>query len=104
LSNKYLPKQKPTFLNFPEQWQLDVAPVPESLEMSVSTAIVEETPEYMLLTEKEEQDLEKLMGQCDYAYSNAEGFMDTLARDLSILDGVSLSNSCFTAKVLIQFF
>jgi len=86
-----LPKQKPTFLNFPEQWQSDVAPVPESSEVNVNTAIVEETPEYMPLTEKEEVDLEKLMSQCDYAYSNAEGFMETLARDLSILDGVRKS-------------
>lgn len=45
--------------------------------------------DYQPLTDKEESDLEKLMSQCDFAVSNAEAFMDLLARDLSILDGVS---------------
>ncbi|XP_065352705.1 exocyst complex component 1 isoform X1 [Cloeon dipterum] len=90
MSNKYLPKQKPAFLNFPEEWQTDVAPAQESAEVTVSTTIVDDTPEYMPLTEREIADLERLMSQCDFAYSNSEAFMETLARDLSILDGKNI--------------
>lgn len=46
--------------------------------------------DYQALTEREEMDLEQLMTQCGSAVSNAEAFMETLARDLSILDGVWL--------------
>lgn len=42
----------------------------------------------MALTDREEQDLEKLMSQCEFGISNAEAFMENLAKDLSILDGV----------------
>lgn len=48
-----------------------------------------EGEDYQALTDKEEKDLEQLMTQCGSAVSNAEAFMETLARDLSILDGVS---------------
>lgn len=48
-----------------------------------------EGEDYQALTEKETMDLEQLMMSCETAVSNAEAFMDTLARDLSILDGVS---------------
>jgi hypothetical protein len=54
--------------------------------------------DYLPLTEKEESDLEKLMSQCNFAVSNAEAFMDLLARDLSILDGVKY----FSIKILTQ--
>jgi hypothetical protein len=47
-----------------------------------------ETEDYIVLTDREEQDLQKLMAQCDFGISNAEAFMEMLARDLSILDGV----------------
>lgn len=44
----------------------------------------------MALTDREEQDLEKLMSQCEFGISNAEAFMENLAKDLSILDGVCM--------------
>lgn len=47
-----------------------------------------ETDDYLALTEREEQDLMKLMSQCEFGISNAEAFMEMLAKDLSILDGV----------------
>ncbi|XP_067000465.2 exocyst complex component 1 isoform X2 [Anabrus simplex] len=46
-----------------------------------------EPEDYLALTEREEQDLEKLMMQCEFGISNAEAFMEMLAKDLSILDG-----------------
>lgn len=45
--------------------------------------------EYQPITEKEATDLDKLMKSCDYAVSNAEYFMETLSKDLSVLDGVN---------------
>lgn len=47
-----------------------------------------ESEDYLALTDREEQDLEKLMSQCEFGISNAEAFMENLAKDLSILDGV----------------
>lgn len=47
-----------------------------------------EAEDYHALTEREQQDLEKLMSQCGFAISNAEAFMEMIARDLSVLDGV----------------
>lgn len=46
-------------------------------------------PEYQPITDKEMTDLESLMENCYYAVSNAELFMETLSKDLSLLDGVS---------------
>jgi hypothetical protein len=45
--------------------------------------------EYQPITNKETIDLASLMNNCYYAVSNAELFMDTLSKDLSVLDGVS---------------
>lgn len=56
--------------------------------LEVEVGLVE-GEDYQALTDKEEKDLEQLMTQCGSAVSNAEAFMETLARDLSILDGVS---------------
>jgi hypothetical protein len=47
-----------------------------------------EAEDYLALADREEQDLEKLMSQCEFGISNAEAFMENLAKDLSILDGV----------------
>lgn len=47
-----------------------------------------EEQDYQALTDREENDLEKLLLQSNDALSNAEKFMDQLAKDLSLLDGV----------------
>lgn len=44
--------------------------------------------DYQALTDREEKDLERLLSQSDNALSNAEKFMEQLAKDLSLLDGV----------------
>lgn len=44
--------------------------------------------EYQAITESEEKDLDILMSSCQTAISNAEAFMENLAKDLSLLDGV----------------
>jgi len=51
--------------------------------------IVESDEEEFGLTEREEFDLEKVLSRADSAVVNAEAFMEQLAKELSILDGVS---------------
>lgn len=43
--------------------------------------------DYQALTDREEKDLERLLSQSNNALSNAEKFMEQLAKDLSLLDG-----------------
>ena len=45
--------------------------------------------DYQVLSAQEEEDLASMMSQCDFAISNAEAFAEQLAKDLSVLDGVS---------------
>lgn len=47
------------------------------------------TSDYQPITEKEAADLKQMIENCEYAVSNAELFMETLSKDLSILDGVN---------------
>lgn len=47
------------------------------------------TSDYQPITEREATDLKQMMEDCEYAVSNAELFMETLSKDLSILDGVN---------------
>jgi len=51
--------------------------------------IVESDEEEFGLTEREEFDLEKVLSRAENAVVNAEAFMEQLAKELSILDGVS---------------
>nr|CAD7442489.1 unnamed protein product [Timema bartmani] len=93
--HKHLPKQKPAFNNLPEEWTEDTGMLLE-LEVVATPVVVcfvgsveaVEAEEYLALSEREEQDLEKLMSQCELGISNAEAFMEILAKDLSVLDGV----------------
>lgn len=45
--------------------------------------------DYSAVSAREQRDLEQLMGSCDSAVANAEAFASQLAKDLSVLDGVS---------------
>lgn len=58
-----------------------------------------EAEDYHALTEREQQDLDKLMSSCGFAISNAEAFMEMIAKDLSVLDGVL----CFTFTTVTDF-
>ena len=67
-----------------------------------------EAEDYHALTEREQQDLNKLMSQCGFAISNAEAFMEMIARDLSVLDGVNyhfpLTKSLFSFFFFFSIF
>lgn len=49
---------------------------------------LEEAESYQAITELEERDLEQLISSCQSAVSNAETFMDGLAKELTLLDEV----------------
>ena len=49
--------------------------------------------DYQALSPREEKDLERMMNECEFAIGNAEAFVEQLANDLSVLDGVSGTGS-----------
>ncbi|KAI4485021.1 hypothetical protein M0802_012849 [Mischocyttarus mexicanus] len=57
------------------------------MDYSPELLIPPTTSDYQPITEKEASDLKQLIESCDYAVSNAELFMETLSKDLSVLDG-----------------
>ncbi len=54
--------------------------------------------DYQALTDREEKDLERLLSQSNNALSNAEKFMEQLAKDLSLLDGVYYMKKIYHLK------
>lgn len=54
--------------------------------------------DYQALTDREEKDLERLLSQSNNALSNAEKFMEQLAKDLSLLDGVYYATKIYHLK------
>lgn len=92
---RYLPKQKPQFINIPTELIEENTDLTESRDANTSAldtmdAVLEEEGDYQALSEREQLDLERLMEQCDSAVSNAEAFAEQLSRDLSVLDGANI--------------
>jgi hypothetical protein len=87
-SVKHIMKDMPTFKNVPTSWVTEDAMTPEN--KFVSSPLFGDndlTEDFQAITDKEQEDLKRLMSGCEFAISNAEAFMDILARDLSLLDG-----------------
>ncbi|XP_033220438.1 exocyst complex component 1 [Belonocnema kinseyi] len=89
--------QRPEFKNLPKEWLIDPSCVIDgTLDESIKfdAGLLESTlpMEYQPITDKEANDLAKLMESCDYAVSNAESFMETLSKDLSVLDGENIQS------------
>ncbi|KAL1397782.1 hypothetical protein pipiens_009481 [Culex pipiens pipiens] len=57
-----------------------------------------ESEDFHALTEKEETNLGKLIGECDYAISNAELFMEQLGKNLQELDGANIQSVLASEK------
>ncbi|CAG5073992.1 Similar to Sec3: Exocyst complex component 1 (Drosophila melanogaster) [Cotesia congregata] len=79
--------QRPEFKNISKEWLID----PTNL-----------TENYQPITNKEATDLETLILDCNYAISNAELFMQTLSKDLSILDGENVQSVLASEPQVIQ--
>ncbi|XP_018331372.1 exocyst complex component 1 [Agrilus planipennis] len=88
-SSKYFLKEKPVFKNVPETWIREDVLTPENKFISSPILTLENdiTEDFKAITDKEQEDLSSLMANCEFAISNAEAFMEVLARDLSLLDG-----------------
>ncbi|KAJ3665475.1 hypothetical protein Zmor_000968 [Zophobas morio] len=85
---KHIMKDMPTFKNVPLSWITEDAVTPEN--KFVSSPLLGDndlTEDFQAITDKEQEDLKRLMSGCEFAISNAEAFMEILARDLSLLDG-----------------
>ncbi|XP_969314.1 exocyst complex component 1 [Tribolium castaneum] len=85
---KHIMKDMPTFKNVPQAWITEDAMTPEN--KFVSSPLLGDTDlteDFQAITDKEQEDLKRLMSGCEFAISNAEAFMEILARDLSLLDG-----------------
>lgn len=92
---RYLPKQKPQFINISAELIEENVNIAENGDVTTSAldnvdAVLNDDGDYRALSEKEQMDLERLMEQCDSAVSNAEAFAEQLSRDLSVLDGANI--------------
>ncbi|KAI4458170.1 sec3/syntaxin-related [Holotrichia oblita] len=87
--NKYFTTEKPVFKNIPKSWTIEDIMTPESTYVSSPLMDLENNvmEDIQPITEKEQEDLNRLMSDCEFAISNAEAFMQVLSRDLSLLDG-----------------
>nr|XP_022906729.1 exocyst complex component 1 [Onthophagus taurus] len=87
-ANKYVLKDKPKFRNVPKTWLMEDILTPESNFVSSPLCLDPDMDlqDIQPITEKEQEDLTKLMSDCEYAISNAEAFTEYLARDLSLLE------------------
>ncbi|KAJ8912081.1 hypothetical protein NQ315_000587 [Exocentrus adspersus] len=88
-TSRHILKAKPLFKNIPQSWITEDAMSPENKYVTSPLLTLENdfAEDFQAITDKEQEDLKQLMSGCEYAISNAEGFMEVLARDLSLLDG-----------------
>lgn len=88
-ASRHILKDKPIFKNVPKSWVTEDALTSENsfVASPFSPLETEFTEDFQAITDKEQDDLKQLISGCEFAISNAEGFMDVLARDLSLLDG-----------------
>ncbi|XP_070552598.1 exocyst complex component 1-like isoform X2 [Ptychodera flava] len=88
LSQRYLVRKKPTFVNVNPQLLEETIQADE--ESGVKGEEEASDEDYQALSAREETDLEKMMEKCEFAISNAEAFTEQLSKDLSVLDGENI--------------
>ncbi|CAH0552972.1 unnamed protein product [Brassicogethes aeneus] len=93
-TSKFIMKDKPTFKGIQESWIKEDVMTPENtFETSPLLTMDNELAEdFQAITEKEQEDLSRLMSSCNFAVTNAEAFMEKLAKDLSLLDGENIQS------------
>ncbi|XP_043276360.1 exocyst complex component 1 [Venturia canescens] len=96
--------QRPEFKNIPKDWLVDPTSLKESDSITLTPDLLTPviTSDYQPITDKELVDLTKLMADCNYAISNAELFMETLAKDLSVLDGENVQSVLASETRVVQ--
>ncbi|KAJ8962253.1 hypothetical protein NQ318_018227 [Aromia moschata] len=88
-TTRHILKDKHMFKNIPKALITEDAMTPENKFVTSPLLALDNdlTEDFQAITDKEQEDLKSLMSGCEFALSNAEGFMEVLARDLSLLDG-----------------
>ncbi|XP_076297981.1 exocyst complex component Sec3 [Lasioglossum baleicum] len=86
--------QRPQFKNIPKEWLIDPSSLKESDSITFTPELLSSpiSSDYQPITEKEAIDLKQMMENCEHAVANAELFMETLSKDLSILDGENVQS------------
>lgn len=88
---------KPEFRNLPKEWlisysnDLSTSLKPETGSTGDNVVLIE-PEEYQALTEKEENDLEKMMLELGFTPNNAEEFVEKLTNQLTTLDEENLQS------------
>lgn len=103
--HKYMkvPEQRATFTNVPLVWLQEQSPekIQQAINLDNGTVSDEETDEFedfQALTEKEENELNKLVADCNLAITDAELFMEQLSKNLQDLDGANVQSVLASEK------
>lgn len=102
--NKHVAGEKAVFKNIPKAWLTEQSP--ERVVREKSDSVNEEEcaedgeayEEFHALTDKEEMHLQSLIGECNFAISDAEQFMEQLGRNLQELDGANVQSVLASEK------
>ncbi|XP_026146921.1 exocyst complex component 1 isoform X6 [Carassius auratus] len=95
LNQRYL-RKKVEFVNVSPQLLEESVPSGES--PSVAGGDEDALDDYQELSSREEQDIEGMMEDCEYAISNAEAFAEKLSRELQVLDGANIQSIMASEK------
>ncbi|XP_063057425.1 exocyst complex component 1 isoform X2 [Engraulis encrasicolus] len=95
LNQRYL-RKKVEFVNVSAQLLEESAPSSEN--QSVAGVDEDALDDYQELSTREEQDIEAMMEQCEYAISNAEAFAEKLSKELGVLDGANIQSIMASEK------
>nr|XP_019931037.2 exocyst complex component 1 [Aedes albopictus] len=111
LQKHVLAEERPVFKNVPRAWLTERSPEKAVADGKFATmgargGVEEdddlddmvESEDFHALTEKEETNLSRLIGECDYAISNAEQFMEQLGKNLQELDGANIQSVLASEK------
>lgn len=99
-----IPEQQANFINVPQAWLQEHSPekIQQTSHMNdISNVADEDSDEFEdfhALTEKEEQELNKLMVDCNLVITDAEQFMDQLSKNLQDLDGANVQSVLASEK------
>ncbi|XP_059608782.1 exocyst complex component 1 [Phlebotomus argentipes] len=102
--NKHVAGEKAVFRNIPKAWLTELSP--ERVAREKSDSVNEEEngddpeayEEFHALTDKEELHLTRLIGECNFAISDAEQFMEQLGKNLQELDGANVQSVLASEK------
>lgn len=106
--NKFIkvPDQRATFVNVPSNWLLEQQSPEKVVPMAGDKKNAgndesddsNEFEDFHALTEKEENELNKLVGSSDLIITDAEQFMDQLSKNLQDLDGANVQSVLASEK------